>query len=64
LTKGKTLMWPVQRDDGRWSVVSDHGETIVADLPTNEAAWRWVDNHTDEGRADIDKHRRIRSNFE
>jgi hypothetical protein len=45
-----------------------HGEFWVIDAPigpfrSHEEAWRWIDQHTDEGRADTDRYNRIRIAF-
>jgi hypothetical protein len=33
----------VREHDGKWRVVS--GETVLAEFPTQGAAWRWLDRH-------------------
>jgi hypothetical protein len=45
-----------------------HDEFWVIDAPigpfrSHEAAWRWIDQNTDQGRADSDQYNRIRIAF-
>jgi hypothetical protein len=35
----------------------------IGPFRTNAEAWAWVDQHTDEGRADLDRYNRIRIAF-
>lgn len=48
--------------DGTFNVVTPRGE-VVANVPTNALAWRWIDRNTDEGRAEEDRRNRIRRAF-
>jgi hypothetical protein len=43
-----------------WPVIADRR---VKPFPTNEAAWRWLDQHTDAGRADTDRYNANRIAF-
>jgi hypothetical protein len=35
----------------------------IGPFRTNAEAWRWIDQNTDEGRADLDRYTRIRIAF-
>jgi hypothetical protein len=47
-----------QTERGFWVVSATAGP-----FHSHEAAWRWIDSHTDTGRADIDIYNRIRIAF-
>jgi hypothetical protein len=49
----------VRRTDSGFWVVS----ATIGPFRDHAAAWRWIDNHTDEGRAGTDKYNRIRIAF-
>jgi len=53
---------PVQTIHHGWIVVLNT-KVLVEGLRSNAEAWLWVDKNTDEGRADIDRHNRIRDAF-
>lgn len=50
----------VARLDRQHEVQTTMGE-VLAVCATNAAAWRWIDKHTGSGRADTDRHYRIRN---
>jgi len=54
----KQLPFVAQTASGWWVFSPTRGP-----FRTNEAAWRWFDQHTDEGRADTDQYNRIRIAF-
>jgi hypothetical protein len=39
-------MTPIKNSDGTWSVVTNG--TALVTLPTNEDAWRWIDQRANE----------------
>ncbi len=48
----------MQSPSGFWVI-----NAKIGPFYTHEAAWRWIDQHTDHGRADIDRYNRIRVAF-
>jgi hypothetical protein len=54
-------MTPVERDDG-WAVVLGE-DALITGLPSNAAAWSWIDRNTDSGRAHTEQYLRIRTAF-
>ena len=43
--------------------VEAHGCVLAGPFETNEQAWRWLDAHSAEGRADTERYQRIRIAF-
>ncbi|WP_394109990.1 hypothetical protein [Xanthobacter autotrophicus] len=41
-------------------MIDGKGEPIAKGFSSNAAAWNWIDRHSREGRADTDRHHRIR----
>lgn len=46
---------------GLHGVVDENGALVADGFATNESAWRWIDKHSDEGLADTERVRRIRT---
>ncbi|MFG1340264.1 hypothetical protein [Xanthobacter autotrophicus] len=46
--------------EGTHDVIDGKGEPIAKGFSSNAAAWDWIDRHSHEGRADTDRHHRIR----
>jgi hypothetical protein len=51
----------VQQDEvsARWRVVDGNGRVIEDSFPTSAAAWEWVDDHSEDDRADAAMRDRI-----
>jgi hypothetical protein len=49
----------IEDPDGGFHVV----HSVAGPFETNAAAWKWIDDHTDEGRDDADRYNRIRIAF-
>ncbi len=45
--------------EGGYEIRGSEGQ-VLATCATHAAAWRWIDRETAEGRADTDRHHRIR----
>jgi len=48
---------------GNWAVV-DRGIIICTGFTSNEACWRWIDEHTREGRIDASRFNKNRIIFD
>jgi hypothetical protein len=51
----------VQFDEAsaRWRVINRDGSVIEDGFPTSVAAWKWVDDHSEDDRSDAVTHNRI-----
>jgi hypothetical protein len=45
---------------GRWWAFDSRGNSIAGPFQTNEAAWHWVDQRSDQELAEQDRYNRIR----
>jgi hypothetical protein len=52
----------VTTDDGQFCVFEDDHQ-VAGPFATEAEAWAWIDRHGKEGRADSDRHNRIRQAF-
>ena len=50
-----------EQPNGTWAILLS--EQIQAVMPTNAAAWRWIDQHDAQHADAIDRHNRIRNAF-
>jgi hypothetical protein len=56
-------MKPCQFSTNEWGVIDADHKLLIDGLPSNAAAWAWIDEHSHEGRDATDRHNRIRDAF-
>ncbi len=63
LHREEEKMIPVQVHDGSWQIVREDGSVAKTGLQSNAAAWRWIDQQSDDDLAMEDRRRRISAAF-